>query len=104
MHLGNGPAERDIIEHAVHTVTERARKANPLVDASIVVGLGRLDPVLGASALQKKIDRIGQTCRSDGGWAILSLPNGARRRIPLGTSSPDLLPDVGFPSHDVSIV
>ncbi len=35
--------ERKILEHAVHAVTEQARKADDLVDEAIATGLGRSD-------------------------------------------------------------
>jgi hypothetical protein len=38
--------ERDILEHAVHTITEQAVKANALVDKAIDVGHGRSDPLV----------------------------------------------------------
>jgi hypothetical protein len=38
--------ERDILEHAVHTVAEQAAKADDLVDEAIEVGHGRSDPLV----------------------------------------------------------
>lgn len=36
----------DILEHAVHTITEQAAKADDLVDEAIDVGHGRSDPLV----------------------------------------------------------
>jgi hypothetical protein len=38
--------EREILEHAVHTVAEQAAKADDLVDEAIEVGHGRSDPLV----------------------------------------------------------
>jgi hypothetical protein len=38
--------ERDILEHAVHTIAEQAAKADELVDEAIEVGHGRSDPLV----------------------------------------------------------
>lgn len=38
--------EREILEHAVHAVTEQAAKADDLVDEAIEVGHGRSDPLV----------------------------------------------------------
>ena len=38
--------EREILEHAVHTVAEQAAKADELVDEAIEVGHGRSDPLV----------------------------------------------------------
>jgi hypothetical protein len=38
--------EREILEHAVHTVAEQAAKADDLVDEAINVGHGRSDPLV----------------------------------------------------------
>jgi len=38
--------ERQILEHAVHTVAEQAAKAEDLVDEAIGVGHGRSDPLV----------------------------------------------------------
>ena len=38
--------EREILEHAVHTVAEQAAKADDLVDEAIGVGHGRSDPLV----------------------------------------------------------
>lgn len=38
--------ERDILEHAVHTIAEQAAKADDLVDEAIDVGHGRSDPLV----------------------------------------------------------
>jgi len=38
--------EREILEHAVHTIAEQAAKADDLVDEAIGVGHGRSDPLV----------------------------------------------------------
>ena len=38
--------EREILEHAIHAVTEQAAKADDLVDEAIEVGHGRADPLV----------------------------------------------------------
>ena len=38
--------EREILEHAAHTVAEQAAKADDLVDEAIGVGHGRSDPLV----------------------------------------------------------
>ena len=38
--------EREILEHAVHAVTEQAAKADKLVDEAIDVGHSRSDPLV----------------------------------------------------------
>jgi hypothetical protein len=38
--------ERQILEHAVHTIAEQAAKADDLVDEAIEVGHGRSDPLV----------------------------------------------------------
>jgi hypothetical protein len=38
--------EREILEHAVRTVTEQAAKADALVDEAIEVGHGRSNPLV----------------------------------------------------------
>jgi hypothetical protein len=38
--------EREILEHAVHTVAEQAAEADDLVDEAIEVGHGRSDPLV----------------------------------------------------------
>ncbi len=38
--------ERDILEHAVHTIAEQAAKADDLVDEAIDVGHGRSHPLV----------------------------------------------------------
>jgi hypothetical protein len=38
--------EREILEHAVRTVTEQAAKADALVDEAIEVGHGRPNPLV----------------------------------------------------------
>ena len=38
--------ERDILEHAVHTVAKQAAKSDDLVDEAIAVGHGRSDPLV----------------------------------------------------------
>ncbi len=38
--------EREVLEHAVHAVTEQAAEADDLVDEAIDVGHGRSDPLV----------------------------------------------------------
>jgi len=38
--------EREILEHAVHTIAEQAAKADDLVDEAIEIGHGRSDPLV----------------------------------------------------------
>ena len=38
--------EREILEHAIHTIAEQAANADDLVDEAIAVGHGRSDPLV----------------------------------------------------------
>jgi hypothetical protein len=45
-HRGTTRREREILEHAVHTIAEQASKADDFVDEAIEVGRGRSDPLV----------------------------------------------------------
>ena len=49
--------EREILEHAVHAVTEQAAKADALVDEAIEVGHGRSDPLVTTTMLRLDCSR-----------------------------------------------
>ena len=51
--------EREILEHAVHLVAEKAAKTDELVDEAIAVGHGRSDPlVVHAKMLRLKLLKV----------------------------------------------
>ena len=80
--------EREILEHAVHTVAEQAAKADDLVDEAIEVGHGRSDPLV-THAKMLRLDLL--KVRADLERELVSHASGANPR-PTKVSAINSLP------------